>query len=49
MRGLLPVFMHTKIKFYLQFVPDWFVNEKQIEIWDDEDDYHDDDENTFFL
>ena len=41
--------MHTKIKFYFQFVPDWFVNEKQIEIWDDEDDYQDDDENTFLL
>ena len=43
------MFMHTKIKFYLQFVPDWFVTEKQIKIWDDEGDYHDDDENTFLL
>ena len=27
-----------------QFVPDWFVTEQQIKIWDDDDEYCDDDE-----
>ena len=28
----------------LQFVPDWFVAQGQIKIWDDDDDYYDGDE-----
>ena len=28
----------------LQFVPDWFVTHQQIKIWQDEDDYCNDDE-----
>ena len=30
----------------LQFVPDWFVTQRQIKIWDDDDYYYDDDEIT---
>ena len=28
----------------LQFVPDWFVTEEQMKIWDDDDDHYDDNE-----
>ena len=28
----------------LQFVPDWFVTEQKIKIWDDDDEYCNDDE-----
>ena len=28
--------------FSLQFVPDWFVAQEQIDLWDDDDNYHDD-------
>ena len=30
--------------YFLQFVPDWFLAEQQIEIWADDDYYYDDDE-----
>ena len=28
----------------LQYIPDWFVTEQQIELWDDVDDYCNDDQ-----
>ena len=27
----------------LEYVPDWFVTQQQIELWDDDDEYYDDD------
>ena len=30
----------------LQFLSDWFVTQEQIKIWDNDDDYYDDDELT---
>ena len=30
--------------FFLVCVPDWFVAQQQIELWDDDDDYYVDDE-----
>ena len=28
--------------FSLQYVPDWFVKQQQVELWYDDDDYYDD-------
>ena len=27
----------------LEYVPDWFVKQQQIDLWDNDDDYYDDD------
>ena len=29
--------------FYLPFVPDWFITQEYIDLWDDDDDYWNDD------
>ena len=36
--------MVCRVPYFLQFVPDWFVTQEQLEIWHDDDEYCTDDE-----
>ena len=36
--------MVSRVPYFLQFVPDWFVTQEKLEIWHDDDEYFTDDE-----